>query len=165
MAKKQKRTSDYPVGFKKPPKDKQFKPGQSGNPKGRPRGSRNFANVVRQATTAPVRVRRDGKSRTVPTQEAALMRLVEKALAGDHRALSELLKLAATYNVDDEAGADAHPVKATHREIIDRFIARHAGKTEADEGTGDASGANAPDADPDNDDPEPEEDDDDDWLN
>jgi hypothetical protein len=32
---------DYEVGFGKPPKETRFKPGQSGNPNGRPRGSRN----------------------------------------------------------------------------------------------------------------------------
>ena len=34
--------SDYEVGYKKPPKDTQFKPGQSGNPLGRPKGTKNL---------------------------------------------------------------------------------------------------------------------------
>jgi hypothetical protein len=32
---------DYEVGYDRPPARTQFKPGQSGNPQGRPRGSRN----------------------------------------------------------------------------------------------------------------------------
>ena len=33
---------EYPVGYRKTPKHTQFKPGQSGNPKGRPRKSTTF---------------------------------------------------------------------------------------------------------------------------
>jgi hypothetical protein len=38
--------SDYPVGYKKPPRHTQFKPGQSGNPRGRPKQSATFADVL-----------------------------------------------------------------------------------------------------------------------
>ncbi|MBV1901270.1 MAG: hypothetical protein KUG56_06315, partial [Kordiimonadaceae bacterium] len=34
--------TDYSIGYKKPPKANQFKPGQSGNPKGRPKGTKNL---------------------------------------------------------------------------------------------------------------------------
>ena len=39
----------YPIGYKKPPRDTQFKPGQSGNFKGRPKGAKNFATVDRKS--------------------------------------------------------------------------------------------------------------------
>ena len=39
----------YEIGYGKPPKHTQFKPGQSGNSKGRPRGQRNFRTAVRDA--------------------------------------------------------------------------------------------------------------------
>ena len=35
---------DDPVGYKTPPKNTQFQPGQSGNPKGRPKGTKNQQN-------------------------------------------------------------------------------------------------------------------------
>jgi len=35
-------SDEYEVGFGKPPKDTQFKPGQSGNTAGRPKGSKNL---------------------------------------------------------------------------------------------------------------------------
>lgn len=39
-------SSAYDIGYQKPPKHKQFKPGQSGNPNGRPKGARNKSNVT-----------------------------------------------------------------------------------------------------------------------
>jgi len=35
-------SNDYEVGYKKPPKQGRFKKGQSGNPRGRPSGTKNL---------------------------------------------------------------------------------------------------------------------------
>jgi hypothetical protein len=78
-----------------------FKPGQSGNPKGRPKGVRNFRTDVQATLKTPVKVTRDGKRRKLSTQEAALLRLREKALSGDARALDRLLGLAQAYNNEE----------------------------------------------------------------
>ena len=43
------RTNPMRLATGKPPKHTQFKPGQSGNPRGRPRGQRNFRTVVKEA--------------------------------------------------------------------------------------------------------------------
>lgn len=97
---------DYKVGYRKPPKHSQFQPGQSGNPKGRPKGSRNFKSDVLDTLKTPIPVTQDGKKRKVSTQKAALMRLREKALSGDHRALDRLLELARLYNDEEMARTD-----------------------------------------------------------
>ena len=60
----------YNVGYAKPPNAHQFKPGRSGNPKGRPRGTRNFANDLMTMLKVPVKVSRDGKAKKISTQEA-----------------------------------------------------------------------------------------------
>jgi len=39
-------TKPYAVGNKKPPRHTRFKPGQSGNPSGRPKGRSNFAAIL-----------------------------------------------------------------------------------------------------------------------
>lgn len=98
--------ASYAVGYRKPPLNTRFKPGRSGNPKGRPKGTNNFRTDVKTTLKAPVKVTRDGKPRRVSTQEAALLRLREKALGGDPRALDQLINLARMYN-DEELPAAA----------------------------------------------------------
>lgn len=88
----------YDVGYGRPPKHTRFKPGQSGNPAGRPQGVRNFGTDLKATLNAPVRLMRDGRPRKVSTQEAMLLRLREKALGGEARALDRLLVLAQAYN-------------------------------------------------------------------
>lgn len=100
---------DYEIGKGKPPKAFQFKPGQSGNPRGRPKGSLNFATDVRAMLKTPVKVAKDGKARKVSTQEASLMRLREQALTGNARALDRLLTLAAFHNGDAFAAPVSQP--------------------------------------------------------
>lgn len=93
--------SDYKIGYGKPPRHSRFKPGQSGNPKGRPKGVRNFKTDVKATLEAPVKVTREGHPHKISTQEAMLLRLREKALSGDSRALDRLILLAQAYNEDE----------------------------------------------------------------
>jgi hypothetical protein len=99
------RTSDYKVGYRNPPRHSQFKPGQSGHKEGRPQGVRNLKSLVKATLKAPVRVTSDGSARKVSTLEAMLLRLREKALGGDLRALDRLLQLAQLYCEDELAAA------------------------------------------------------------
>jgi hypothetical protein len=76
-------SDEFEVGYGKPPKSTQFKPGHSGNAKGRPKGVRNFKTDVKKTLTTPIKVTTDGKSKKVSTQLAVLLRLREQALKGD----------------------------------------------------------------------------------
>lgn len=96
--------NSYAVGYSKPPKHSQFRPGQSGNPAGRRKGVRNLGTDVKRTLATPVRVKENGRTRKKSTQESALMVLREKALRGDTRALDRLLDLAARFNNDAEPG-------------------------------------------------------------
>ena len=100
-------SSDYEVGYKKPPKSGQFKKGQSGNPAGRSRGSKNFKTYVLDMFKSRVTVTKDGKRRKVTVPEAFLMRLVEKALNGDARAMCELRTLLQAYAIEDSPQTEA----------------------------------------------------------
>lgn len=73
---------NYEVGKGKPPKHTQFKKGQSGNQKGRPKGTKNVESALRAALERKVTVRENGGTRQVPFVEAFVHTLVEKALKG-----------------------------------------------------------------------------------
>ena len=83
-----------PVGYGSPPVSSRFKKGQSGNPKGRPKGSLNMANALMKALRERVVINEHGQRKTVTKLEAALKQLVNKAASGDLRALRELVDLA-----------------------------------------------------------------------
>ena len=138
--------AEYEVGFGKPPKNTRFKPGESGNPKGRKKGSRNFRTDVRKTLIASVKVSDGEGSRRMSTQEAALMRLREKALKGDPRSLDRLLVLAGTFN-DDPDTRPEEDVSATDREIIEAFLARRNRPEGVDRsGTSEEAGSEIPPA-------------------
>jgi Family of unknown function (DUF5681) len=89
---------DFKVGYKRPPRHSRFQPGRSGNPCGRQKAVRNLGTDVKRTLEVPVRLNEQGKARRVSTQEAALLRLREKALKGDARSLDRLLELAQIFN-------------------------------------------------------------------
>jgi hypothetical protein len=91
-------SDDDAVGYKKPPRHSRFQPGKSGNPRGKQKGVRNFATDVKRTLEVPVRLNDQGRARRVSTQEAVLLRLREKALKGDPRALLQYLELAKIFN-------------------------------------------------------------------
>lgn len=81
------------IGYKKPPRATQFKPGQSGNPKGRAKGSENVRTLIQKAHDAKVFVTLNGKRRSVSKLQAAFIQQANKAAAGDLKATKLLTDL------------------------------------------------------------------------
>ncbi|WP_136439357.1 DUF5681 domain-containing protein [Pacificoceanicola onchidii] len=82
----------YEVGYGKPPKATQFKKGQSGNSKGRPRKSENVRTLLRETLNQRVQVRVNGKVKTIRLREAYVQKLTEKAMNGSMRDMLAFLK-------------------------------------------------------------------------
>jgi hypothetical protein len=110
------------VGYGRPPEHSRFKPGQSGNLKGRPKGVSNFKTDVQAILKMPVKVTRDGKPRKISTQKGALLLLREKGLKGVSKELFELLNLGRTYN--DEELVAARSLSADDASILKIYNAR-----------------------------------------
>lgn len=87
--------ADYAVGYRKPPAGTQFKPGTSGNPKGRPKGKRNLGTEIRNVYMGSVVIREGKKTRRVTRLEALLLKHLERAFRGDERAILTTCKIAA----------------------------------------------------------------------
>ena len=84
------RDSDYQVGYGKPPQHTRFKKGESGNPTGRPKGSKNLTTLLEKELKQRVVVTENGRRRSITKQEAMVKHLVNKAVSGD-RPLMQLL--------------------------------------------------------------------------
>jgi hypothetical protein len=92
------------IGYCKPPKRTRFKPGQSGNPKGRPKGVPNFRTDVQRTLRMPVKINDDGRLRNISTQSASILVLRGKALKGDPKALAHFMDLAARFSTGEQQG-------------------------------------------------------------
>ena len=79
------------VGYKKPPRNRQFKKGRSGNPKGRPKGAKNYSGILQRELNIRIPITENGKSRLVTKQEALVKSTLNTALRGDHKATALIL--------------------------------------------------------------------------
>jgi hypothetical protein len=77
-------------GYCNPPKHTRFTKGQSGNPKGRPKGSQNLATILAKAGRQRIRVTENGRTRYITKFEASMLQLMNQAVAGDLKAIREL---------------------------------------------------------------------------
>jgi len=112
--------SGFKIGRGRPPKRSRFKKGQSGNPKGRPKGSRNFATEVNSQLRRPVVVKEGGVTKKVSKQEASAMALIGKAMQGDPRASGMLLAI----NEREAAHVEAAPPTKAELAILRRHLPR-----------------------------------------
>ena len=82
---------DYEIGYGRPPKSTRFKPGQSGNPKGRKKGSMNLETILTKALDAKITVETPVGTKRITKREAIAMRLVNQAAMGDSKSIQTLL--------------------------------------------------------------------------
>jgi Family of unknown function (DUF5681) len=83
---------DPSVGDKKPRVSRRFKKGQSGNTRGRPKGSRNFSSIMDELLDQRIRLTIDGRQVVLTGRQALGMQMVNRAVAGDVRMIQLLQK-------------------------------------------------------------------------
>ena len=113
-----------PVGYKRPPKHKQFRAGESGNPAGRRKGARNFKTDLVAELHEQIPIRENGREMKITKQRAFIKALVAAAIKGDMRATNALVSFCTrSLGSENEEDANASPA-AEDTDIIEAFVAR-----------------------------------------
>jgi Family of unknown function (DUF5681) len=110
----------YRVGYGRPPKEHRFQPGESGNPKGRPKGAKNTSTLLRKILDSKIEVRTGGTVRKISVREAILTRFAEAALKGDTKSAGFLLQ-----RYDMPETAEDHAINGAtpdEQQIIDAYL-------------------------------------------
>lgn len=122
----------YAVGYGKPPEHTRFQKGKSGNPKGRPKGHKNFKTDLREALEAKVPVSIEGKKKLVTKQRAVIESVIHKALQGNDRARAQLLSMIARNGEDEATAMPNAEMREKDLEILRRYEARLADKLKSE---------------------------------
>jgi len=116
---------DEGVGYGKPPKHARFRPGESGNPKGRPKTkSKSFASGILAELEQSVIVRENGRELKLTKRAVIVKRLVANAMKGDVRALKEIKELLPQQFQHDGAKS-GEDVSTEDVAALERFVERH----------------------------------------
>jgi hypothetical protein len=101
---------DYDVGYGKPPAHARFRKGQSGNPKGRGKGAKNFPSAFLAAMMKPVTIVENGKRRRVTKLDAAAIQLANNAARGDKNSIQFAVALMQALEPPVQAEQDTRTV-------------------------------------------------------
>jgi len=115
---------DGAVGYKRPPVATRFKPGQSGNPKGRKKGVRNFKTDVRHELDEIITVHESGRPMKITKQRALVKALVAAAINGDMRATTALVSFCTKAFSEKEEDQSVPQPDPEDLEILDEFVGR-----------------------------------------
>jgi hypothetical protein len=108
----------FSVGYGKPPPQNRFQKGQSGNPKGRPRGSRNLSTIMERALNERVTIKENGRPRRITKREAAVKQLANKSASGDLKSIQVLLN----FLVPREKSTDASDAQPESFDAVDAEV-------------------------------------------
>jgi hypothetical protein len=105
-------------GYGKPPRAHQFKPGKSGNPRGRPKGVKNEETILRELLQQKISLNERGKARRITIHEGIFRRIIEDCLKGNtksaafllnrHHAMTSGEPMESGLSEDDEAVLEAY---------------------------------------------------------
>jgi hypothetical protein len=117
-------TSDYAVGYKRPPEATQFAVGKSGNPKGRPKGARTVGAVLQDVLRQKIPVTENGKTRRIPVLEVTIRRLANDAMRSGPGAVKLLLALVDRYSDSPDSALRFGDILAEDKAILAQYLPR-----------------------------------------
>ena len=121
------------TGYKNPPKHTQFKPGQSGNPNGRPKGTKNLRTDLAEELAQKITVTEGGHQLIISKQRAMLKSLMARSIKGETAAARALINLIVGLEMVDVKDKQSEPLGPDDLEILAEFkkrLTRH----DSDEG-------------------------------
>lgn len=135
--------SDYQIGYGKPPRLTRFKPGESGNPRGRPRGAKTLALLLDEDLKQPVTKNENGRRRRISKQAAIVKHMVNKALSGDPRLLQLLLNELHVREMRADSSPSGTNLDEADREVMRQIRERITKLTKEAVENGSGNGTNA----------------------
>ena len=118
-------SDDYDVGYGKPPLHTRFKLGQTGNPQGRPKGSKNLKTDLLEELAETMRITEGGRERWISKQRALIKAQVARGIKGNDRAAAKILDLTLKIlGIEDLDDAAEKPPSQEEREVLEALEAR-----------------------------------------
>lgn len=116
------KSKNYEVGYKKPPKACQFKPGTSGNPKGRPKLVQDFKTDFQDELEETITLKEGGSVKTMTKQRALIKRLITNALNGNAASIKLVTSLMSTLPIKPSDVEE--DLSAEDAQILENYIQR-----------------------------------------
>jgi len=110
----------YDVGYGRPPRRTQFKPGQSGNPRGRPKGARSEADILSTLLNHKITIQERGCARQITVMEGAYRAITQNALKGDLKAAAFLFSRKA--QIDQNSTAAPSEMNDDDKAVLNSYI-------------------------------------------
>jgi hypothetical protein len=99
------------IGYGSPPVHSRFKPGQSGNPSGRAKGSQNLKTLFNKVLDEEISLRDGTEVKKITKAEAVVRSVVVGALKGDPRNVAILFRLAEQAGQFQDASSDITEIR------------------------------------------------------
>ncbi|GLQ22556.1 hypothetical protein GCM10007853_04300 [Algimonas ampicilliniresistens] len=115
---------DYKVGYGKPPSHTRFKPGRSGNPKGRPKNARGLKTDLRAELVSKMKIRMNGEDVSGTKQQLMLRTLTTRAASGDVSATRILIDLVMQVFGPEDHTTGPKRLSQIDQQILDQLLSR-----------------------------------------
>ena len=118
------------VGYGKPPRKHRFKPGQSGNPRGRPKGAKGLKAELRAELDEFVTITVEGKRRRIRKRRLIIKSLAAQAAKGNVAAADKLLALVIQAEGFEDQRPAVPPLSETDLLILGQFLGEPTAETD-----------------------------------